>query len=709
MPPPSKNVSSPNTLTRRRTMKKSLLVYLMCLVLLLTTVIAVGCQKNDPTAVTITAENGLSEIEAGKTLQLSAAVTPSNASQDVTWTSSNAAIATVDQTGKVTAVAQGNVTITATSVADGTVKGTFALVVKPASGGGTETKPTMRITVPGNANEITIGGTLQLTAQILPSTTSQEVTWASSDDAKATVDSTGKVTAVAEGLVTITATSKAVADLSKSVELTVTKPDASFEEMAFATHAEYMAAAKDTKLKVKGIVTYLSPEKDGKVNYYIQNGVDGFYIYNQDNAVYPVELGKVYAVGGLKGYSNGINEIKSVEYFKALQENIVAETTDLSSKDPSSLEEMKVFHGSKVTGTAVVTAVPNPGNKAYSVDVKINNYSTTLRIDPANMTADEYAKINTKLSSALAGTNIQFTGVMSAFGYGTPKPQIQIMLSGELIIAEATSQQKVDTVKTSLTVPAFVDTNTNSIALATSSEAFDDVVISWSSDNTAIIANDGTVTHAAQDTLVTLTATVSHKTETTATAQRAFKVNVAGTEFNGTAFVTLNFEDQEIIDAGVSQYGISNFKSGYTLKDADKNPTKEANTVTIAGKQWLLWNTLIAGDNSDHKNGTLAGRSKAGKDQENTARIELLEKGEFNYVQFKAAVYNQQQLGISIGIEYMMDGATDWTDLGIVAAVNSYELQTFRFQLPQGIKNVAIYVVANSGNTVNIDDIELGK
>ena len=57
----------------------------------------------------------------------------------------------------------------------------------------------------------------------------------------------------------------------------------------------------------------------------------------------------------------------------------------------------------------------------------------------------------------------------------------------------------------------------------------------------------------------------------------------------------------------------------------------------------------------------------------------------------------------------MVDGATEWTDLGVVAAVNSYELQTFRFQLPQGIKNVAIYVVANSGNTVNIDDIELGK
>ena len=567
----------------------------------------------------------------------------------------------------------------------------------------------MRITVPGNANEITIGGTLQLTAQILPSTTSQEVTWASSDDAKATVDSTGKVTAVAEGLVTITATSKAVADLSKSVELTVTKPDASFEDMAFATHAEYMAAAKDTKLKVKGIVTYLSPEKDGKVNYYIQNGVDGFYIYNQDNAVYPVELGKVYAVGGMKAYKNGINELVSIEYFKSLQENISAETTDLSSKDPSSLEEMKIFHGSKVTGTAVVTAVPNPGNKAYSVDVKINNYSTTLRIDPANMTADEYTKINTKLSSALAGTNIQFTGVMSAFGYGTPKTQIQIMLSNELVIAEATPQQKVDTVKTSLTVPAFVDTNTNSIALATSSDAFDDVTVSWSSDNTSIVANDGTVTHAAQDTLVTLTATVSHKTETTATAQRVFKVNVAGTAFNGTALVTLNFEDQEIIDAGVSQYGISNFKSGYTLKDADKNPTKEANTVNVAGKQWLLWNTLIAGDNSDHKNGTLAGRSKAGKDQESTARIELLEKGEFNYVQFKAAVYNQQQLGISFGIEYMLDETTGWTDLGIVAAVNSYELQTFRFQLTQGIKNVAIYVVANSGNTVNIDDIELGK
>ncbi len=693
-------------------MKKSLLVYLMCLVLLLTTVIAVGCQKNDPTAVTITAENGLSEIEAGKTLQLSAAVTPSNASQDVTWTSSNAAIATVDQTGKVTAVAQGNVTITATSVADGTVKGTFALVVKPASGGGTETKPTMRITVPGNANEITIGGTLQLTAQILPSTTSQEVTWASSDDAKATVDSTGKVTAVAEGLVTITATSKAVADLSKSVELTVTKPDASFEEMEFSTYEQYAAAADGAKVKIKGVVTAITSTGSKGTSYYVQNGTEGYYIYQQNATTYPVEVGSTYAIGGSKTLYNGQYEIKNVEYCQKLQETVTADTVEFERQDLASVAEMNKLQGVKFSATATIFEKPTVNAaKKYSVKIKIGSKDATLNIDPAVLSTDEFSAINAKLDKSIKDVQIQFNGILTASFNKSGEVSVTFVITQAegFEVAEATAQQKVSYVKDTLLITTFVNKDIMQLTLPAASDLFDDVVISWSSDNTAIIANDGKITHAAQDTLVTLTATVSHKTETTATAQRAFKVNVAGTEFNGTAFVTLNFEDQEIIDAGVSQYGISNFKSEYTLKDADKNPTKEANTVTIAGKQWLLWNTLIAGDNSDHKNGTLAGRSKAGKDQENTARIELLEKGEFNYVQFKAAVYNQQQLGISIGIEYMMDGATDWTDLGIVAAVNSYELQTFRFQLPQGIKNVAIYVVANSGNTVNIDDIELGK
>lgn len=65
-------------------------------------------------------QSTLSFNAANQTVTLTATVTPSNATnKDVTWTSSNTAVATVSSAGVVTAVATGTATITATT-ADGT-------------------------------------------------------------------------------------------------------------------------------------------------------------------------------------------------------------------------------------------------------------------------------------------------------------------------------------------------------------------------------------------------------------------------------------------------------------------------------------------------------------------------------------------------------------------------------------------------------------
>ena len=58
----------------------------------------------------------------------------------------------------------------------------------------------------GATAELKAGATLQLSASVLPATADPRVTWSSGDVTKAKVDEDGKVTGVAEGTVTITAT-----------------------------------------------------------------------------------------------------------------------------------------------------------------------------------------------------------------------------------------------------------------------------------------------------------------------------------------------------------------------------------------------------------------------------------------------------------------------------------------------------------------------
>lgn len=73
-------------------------------------------------------------VPLGKTVQLTATVTPSNASvKSITWTSSNTSVATVNSTGIVTGVSEGSATITATTD-DGSKKATCNITVSLPNG-----------------------------------------------------------------------------------------------------------------------------------------------------------------------------------------------------------------------------------------------------------------------------------------------------------------------------------------------------------------------------------------------------------------------------------------------------------------------------------------------------------------------------------------------------------------------------------------------
>jgi uncharacterized protein YjdB len=154
------------------------------------------------------------DLAPGGTADLTA--TPRNAAgaplsgRTVTWQSSNPIVATVTQTGpttaRVTAHAEGNAVITATSEG---VNGTVNVTVTAVVGS---------VTVAPPITNLVVGDTAQLTATALSFSGApipgRTFTWLSSNPAVAVVTSTGpntaRVDAMADGQVTITATTQGV-------------------------------------------------------------------------------------------------------------------------------------------------------------------------------------------------------------------------------------------------------------------------------------------------------------------------------------------------------------------------------------------------------------------------------------------------------------------------------------------------------------------
>ena len=152
-------------------------------------------------------------LEEGQTTTLTATISPNDADeQTVTWSTSNSAAATVSN-GVVTAVAEGTAVIKASV---GGKEASCTVTVKKSVVAVTS------VTLNKTTLPLTKGQSEKLTATVAPdNATDKTVTWSSSDATIASVDQTGKVTAVKSGKATITA---AAGEKSATCEVTVTTP-----------------------------------------------------------------------------------------------------------------------------------------------------------------------------------------------------------------------------------------------------------------------------------------------------------------------------------------------------------------------------------------------------------------------------------------------------------------------------------------------------
>lgn len=110
------------------------------------------------------------------------------------------------------------------AVSDGTTKITATSGIVKTSAKVTVTTKVEQITLDSNEGVLTVGNSVTITATVTPdNATNATVNWTSSDEKVATVDSSGKVTAVAAGNATIKATSESDGDVSADYALTVNK------------------------------------------------------------------------------------------------------------------------------------------------------------------------------------------------------------------------------------------------------------------------------------------------------------------------------------------------------------------------------------------------------------------------------------------------------------------------------------------------------
>jgi uncharacterized protein YjdB/formylglycine-generating enzyme required for sulfatase activity len=145
----------------------------------------------------------VTSVAEGSTEQLSVTVYPSmTPDKRVTWTSSDESFVTVDQNGRITGIADGTATVTATSVKGGLTADCIVTVLDmPVAVTGVYLNNSTLNLTPGVSSQLDAGFT-----PFSPGPTNQGVTWSSNNTSVADVNSTGLVHAFALGTAVITVT-----------------------------------------------------------------------------------------------------------------------------------------------------------------------------------------------------------------------------------------------------------------------------------------------------------------------------------------------------------------------------------------------------------------------------------------------------------------------------------------------------------------------
>ncbi|MEG1070141.1 MAG: Ig-like domain-containing protein, partial [Ruthenibacterium sp.] len=248
----------------------------------------------------------------GDSETLTATVLPENATdKTVTWTSSNAAVATVAN-GKVTAVKAGTATITAK-----TANGKSATCAVTVTAKKPDVVDVTGITLNETAFSLIVGENKTVTATVLPANaTDKTVTWTSSNAAAASVEN-GKVTALKVGKTTITATANGKTATCEVLVKAVPEPGvAGFVErlysVALGRESDAGGKAAWTDYLKQGKVTGADVARD----FILSKEMNNRNLSNEEfmSTIYETFFNRAPDAGGMKGWMNFLDNGLSREF-----------------------------------------------------------------------------------------------------------------------------------------------------------------------------------------------------------------------------------------------------------------------------------------------------------------------------------------------------------------------------------------------------------
>ena len=363
----------------------------------------------------ITLNKTSSKLLKGQTETLSATVNPSNAAnKTLKWTSGNTNIVTVDSNGKVTAVGAGTTTIKAAATDGSGVYRTctYTIII-----------PITSITLNKNTSMLHEGQTETLVATVNPSNaTNKTLKWTSSNTGVATVDQTGKVTAISKGSAVITAAAIDGSEVKSTCTYTVIDDhgDTAGTATSIALHSKISG-----KIEVSGDADYFkfTPTTTGTYIFYTTGSTDtkGYLYdsnktqlaYNDDGGIagsnfatkYNLTAGQTYYIR-VEAYSTKTGPYtfivtKGVYSASLADDNQDARHVQMQAQASSVLTTLKLHIGS----TTYTLNKPASGN----LDTTVNGARFKVTFTSASGGLSTVWKIDAKIPSSTTAQTVYFS------------------------------------------------------------------------------------------------------------------------------------------------------------------------------------------------------------------------------------------------------------------------------------------------------------